>query len=135
MRLPFVSTAATIVLLANSPVFAQESIRVDVNLVTLSFSVRDLDNLTKDDFDLIEDTVPQKIAHFAAFRIEDTTSGPSHTLIASVLWEFAAASTNHKKSLLRMTIVFAWKDAWAILLAQVTPVASLNAEIIDPFKS
>ena len=50
--------------------FTQESIRVDVNLVTVSFSVRDangalVDNLTKDDFDLIEDAVPQKIAHFA----------------------------------------------------------------------
>jgi Ca-activated chloride channel homolog len=50
--------------------FAQDSIRVDVNLVTVSFSVRDpngalVDNLTKDDFDVIEDAVPQKIAHFA----------------------------------------------------------------------
>jgi Ca-activated chloride channel family protein len=48
----------------------QESIRVDVNLVTVAFSARDahgqlVDNLTKDDFDLFEDTVPQKIAHFA----------------------------------------------------------------------
>jgi Ca-activated chloride channel homolog len=49
---------------------AQESIRVDVNLVTVAFSVRDangalVDNLNKDDFEVIEDTVPQKIAHFA----------------------------------------------------------------------
>jgi len=51
-------------------VLAQDSIHVDVNLVTVSFFVRDangalVENLTKDDFDLIEDTVPQKIAHFA----------------------------------------------------------------------
>jgi Ca-activated chloride channel family protein len=50
--------------------WAQESIRVDVNLVNVTFSVRDangvlVDNLTKDDFEVLEDTVPQKIAHFA----------------------------------------------------------------------
>jgi Ca-activated chloride channel family protein len=49
---------------------AQESIRVDVNLVNVAFSVRDangalVDNLTKDDFEVVEDTVPQKIAYFA----------------------------------------------------------------------
>lgn len=49
---------------------AQESIRVDVNLVNVAFSVRDasgalVDNLTKDDFDVVEDAVPQKIAYFA----------------------------------------------------------------------
>ncbi len=49
---------------------AQESIRVDVNLVNVAFSVRDangalVDNLTKDDFEVIEDAVPQKIAYFA----------------------------------------------------------------------
>lgn len=48
----------------------QESIRVDVNLVNVAFSVRDangspIDNLTKDDFEVVEDTVPQKIAYFA----------------------------------------------------------------------
>jgi Ca-activated chloride channel family protein len=52
----------------------QESIRVDVNLVTVGFSARDsngalVDNLTKDDFEIVEDTVPQKIAYFA--RSED----------------------------------------------------------------
>ena len=49
---------------------AQESIRVDVNLVTVAFSVRDasgglVDNLTKDDFEVAEDAAPQKIAFFA----------------------------------------------------------------------
>jgi Ca-activated chloride channel family protein len=48
----------------------QESIQVDVNLVNVAFSVRDangalIDNLTKDDFEVVEDTVPQKIAYFA----------------------------------------------------------------------
>jgi len=60
----------------------------------------------------------------ASFRIEDTTAVPSHTFVASVLWEFAAASTDRSRSVLRMSIVMVWADeAWAIVLAQVTPVA------------
>jgi Ca-activated chloride channel family protein len=48
----------------------QESIRVDVNLVNVAFSVRDasgklIDDLTKDDFEVMEDAAPQKIAFFA----------------------------------------------------------------------
>jgi hypothetical protein len=60
----------------------------------------------------------------ASFHLEDTAAGPSHTFIASVLWEFAAASSEHSKSVLRMSIVLAWADEeWAIVLLQVTPVA------------
>jgi VWFA-related protein len=49
---------------------AQTTIRSDVNLVSVSFTVRDasgalVDNLTKDDFEVFEDAVPQKIAFFA----------------------------------------------------------------------
>jgi Ca-activated chloride channel family protein len=49
---------------------AQQAIKVDVKLVTVAFSVRDaqgglVDNLTKEDFEVDEDTVPQKIAYFA----------------------------------------------------------------------
>jgi Ca-activated chloride channel family protein len=49
---------------------AQDSIRVDVSLVTVAFSVRDVggglvDNLSKDDFEVVEDAAPQKIAFFA----------------------------------------------------------------------
>lgn len=52
------------------PVSAQNSIHSDVNLVSVSFTVRDgqgalVDNLTKADFDVFEDAVPQKIAFFA----------------------------------------------------------------------
>ena len=48
----------------------QQPIHVDVNLVNVSFTVRDargalVDNLTKDDFAVFEDAVPQKIAFFA----------------------------------------------------------------------
>jgi hypothetical protein len=60
----------------------------------------------------------------ASFRVEDTTDGPSDSFMASVLWEFAAASSEHSKSVLRMSIVLAWADEeWAIVLLQVTPVA------------
>jgi Ca-activated chloride channel homolog len=49
---------------------AQQSIKVDVNLVTVTFSVRDaggalVDGLTQDDFEIAEDSAPQKIAYFA----------------------------------------------------------------------
>jgi VWFA-related protein len=49
---------------------AQQSIKVDVNLVTVTFSVRDaggalVDGLTQDDFEIAEDAAPQKIAYFA----------------------------------------------------------------------
>jgi len=42
-----------------------ESIRVDVNLVNVAFSVRDaggslVDNLTADDFEVVEDAAPKK---------------------------------------------------------------------------
>jgi Ca-activated chloride channel homolog len=49
---------------------AQEPIRVAVNLVNVAFSVRDargalVDNLTKEDVEVYEDAVPQKISFFA----------------------------------------------------------------------
>ncbi len=48
----------------------QEPIRVNVNLVSVSFVARDargavVDNLSQDDVDLFEDAVPQKIAFFS----------------------------------------------------------------------
>jgi Ca-activated chloride channel family protein len=48
----------------------QPAYRADVHLVNISFSVRDrqgklLTNLTQDDFEVLEDGVPQKIAFFA----------------------------------------------------------------------
>ena len=50
--------------------FAQEPIRVQVNLVNIGFSVRDaggklVSELTQDDFEVFEDGAPQKIAFFA----------------------------------------------------------------------
>jgi Ca-activated chloride channel homolog len=62
-------TIAAISLMATN-LRAQESIKIDVNLVTVSFSVRDaagalVDGLTQDDFEVMEDSAPQKIAYFA----------------------------------------------------------------------
>jgi Ca-activated chloride channel family protein len=50
--------------------YSQEAVRVKVNLVNVSFSVRDargalVENLTKDDFEVLEDAVSQKIAFFS----------------------------------------------------------------------
>jgi len=66
MRYP---TLLTILLTALAGL-SQEPIRVKVNLVNVSFSVRDsrgalVENLTKDDFEVLEDAVPQKIAFFS----------------------------------------------------------------------
>jgi uncharacterized protein (TIGR02246 family) len=59
----------------------------------------------------------------AKFSVEDTTQGPSQTLVASVLWEFSAVSGTHSKSILRMSVVLAALGGeWLLLLAQVTPV-------------
>ena len=56
---------AVVVTLAGPAGLAQEAIRVDVNLATVAFTVRDangalVDNLTKDDFEIVEDTVPKR---------------------------------------------------------------------------
>ena len=59
----------------------------------------------------------------ARFFLEDTINGPSETVVASVLWEFAVVSGDHRKSMLRMSIVLARAgEEWAIVLAQVTPL-------------
>ena len=64
------SPALLLILLSAVVCFAQEPVRVQVNLVNVSFSVRDsrgslVENLTKDDFEVLEDAVPQKIAFFS----------------------------------------------------------------------
>jgi hypothetical protein len=75
----------------------------------------------------IEEGAETLLAPFAKknanFRMEDTIAGLSHTFVASVLWEFAAASVDRSKSVLRMSIVLAWADdEWAIVLLQMTPI-------------
>jgi len=59
----------------------------------------------------------------ASLLLEDITKGPSETCVASVLWEFAATSSDHSKSLLRMSIVLdSAGEEWRIVLMQLTPV-------------
>jgi VWFA-related protein len=52
------------------PASPQNPIKVDVNLVNVTFTARDtrgalIENLTKDDVEVFEDAVPQKIEFFA----------------------------------------------------------------------
>jgi hypothetical protein len=59
----------------------------------------------------------------ANFSLKGTAKGPSETFLASLLWEFAAASSDRSKSLLRMSIVLASTgEEWTIVLMQVTPL-------------
>lgn len=59
-----------------------------------------------------------------SFLLERTTKGPCETFVASVLWEFDAASSDRSKSLLRMSIVLASiGEEWKIVLMQLTPLA------------
>lgn len=65
--LPF---SAILFLVSGHDIVAQAPLRVDVNLVNVSFTVRDAngalaDKPVKDDFDVFEDGVPQKISFFA----------------------------------------------------------------------
>jgi Ca-activated chloride channel family protein len=69
-----------LILLAAGACAAQERIRVDVNLVSVGFSVRDargalVENLTKDDVEVFEDGVPQKVAFFARSQDVPLTLG------------------------------------------------------------
>jgi len=59
----------------------------------------------------------------ASLVLEGVAVGPSEAVVASVLWEFAAASGDRSKSMLRMSIVVAsYGEEWRIVLVQVTPV-------------
>ena len=60
----------TVVCLIPSLCLGQTAFRADVHLINVGFSVRDspgkfITNLTQDDFEVLEDGVPQKIAFFA----------------------------------------------------------------------
>src|SRR5215813_1802956 len=62
--------SAWLVVAVSVPAPAQQPIRSTVNLVNVAFTARDsrgalLDHLAKDDVEVFEDAVPQKIAFFA----------------------------------------------------------------------
>jgi len=60
----------------------------------------------------------------SSFVLEDTTNGPSETIVASVLWQLASAFADRSKSMLRMSIVLAptGEEWWVIVLVQVTRI-------------
>jgi Ca-activated chloride channel family protein len=63
-------SALLLTMFAAAACFSQEPLRVKVNLVSVSFSVRDsrgalVEDLTRDDVEVLEDAVPQKIAFFS----------------------------------------------------------------------
>jgi len=69
-----------ILLFTGCVAWAQENIQVDVKLVNVAFSVKDsrgllIDNLTKDDFEISEDAVPQKVSFFARSQDVPLTLG------------------------------------------------------------
>jgi Ca-activated chloride channel family protein len=62
--------ASLLVILGSGLAFSQEPIHVAVNLVNVAFSVRDtrgalVENLAKEDVEILEDAVPQKTSFFA----------------------------------------------------------------------
>jgi Ca-activated chloride channel family protein len=70
MRLVSVPAILLWAALPTLPIFAQRPIRVNVSLVNVAFVARGangspIENLTKDDVDLYEDAVPQRIEFFA----------------------------------------------------------------------
>src|SRR5712664_3320340 len=122
-------------------VLAQDSIHVDVNLVTVSFFVRDangalVENLTKDDFDLIEDTVPQKISVFAKSTDVPLTLG----LIVDASGSQEHFSKKHEKDLeVFLKRVLGPKDRVFLLcfgnhLRLVSDLTQSGSEVIERLK-
>ena len=66
--------------LKEEPLHAGETLKVNVNLVSLYFTVHDkhgllIPHLTKDDFNILEDKAPQKIKNFTAETDQPLTLG------------------------------------------------------------
>jgi Ca-activated chloride channel family protein len=130
--------ALLLILLAAVGCFSQEPIRVKVNLVNVSFSVRDsrgalVDNLTKDDFEVLEDAVPQKIAFFSRSSDVPLTLG----LIVDASGSQEHYSKQHKHDLeVFLQDVLGPKDRAFMLffgnhLRLVSDFAQSSAEILD----
>ena len=118
--------------------FSQEAIRVNVNLVNVSFSIRDsrgalVDNLTKDDFEVLEDAVPQKIAFFSRSSDVPLTLG----LIVDASGSQEHYSKQHKHDLeVFLQNVLGPKDRAFMLcfgnhLRLVSDLTQSSAEILD----
>jgi Ca-activated chloride channel homolog len=125
-------------LLAATSCFSQEPIRVKVDLVNVSFSVRDsrgalVDNLTKDDFEVLEDAVPQKITFFSRSSDVPLTLG----LIVDASGSQEHYSKQHKHDLeVFLQDVLGPKDRAFMLcfgnhLRLVSDFTQSSAEILD----
>jgi Ca-activated chloride channel family protein len=130
--------ALLLILLATVNSVSQEPIRVKVNLVNVSFSVRDsrgalVDNLTKDDFEVLEDAVPQKIAFFSRSSDVPLTLG----LIVDASGSQEHYSKQHKHDLeVFLQDVLGPKDRAYMLcfgnhLRLVSDFTQSSAEILD----
>jgi len=89
-----------LVILGSGLAFSQEPIHVAVNLVNVAFSVRDtrgalVENLAKEDVEILEDAVPQKISFFAKSTEVPLTLG----LIVDVSGSQDHFSKQHKHDL------------------------------------
>src|ERR1700722_17361122 len=132
---------AVVVTLAGAAGSAQEAIRVDVNLAIVTFTVRDgngalVDNLTKDDFEIVEDTVPQKIAYFS--RSADIPLTLGLIVDASGSQEHFAKAHHHDLQSFLKDVLKAARRAFLIGFANhirlVSDFTSSSGEILDELK-
>jgi len=130
--------ALLLTLLAAVTCSSQEPVRVQVNLVNVSFSVRDsrgalVENLTKDDFEVLEDAVPQKIAFFLRSSDVPLTLG----LIVDASGSQDHFSKQHKHDLeVFLQDVLGQKDRAFMLcfgnhLRLVSDLTQASAQILD----
>ena len=124
--------------------FCQEPIRVDVHLINVAFSVLDargnfVNNLGQDDFEVLEDNVPQKISFFAR-----ASEIPLHLGLAA---DFSGSQANsikphHKDLQIFLKTVVSHRDdvfllcfASRLRLAQdVTSDTALIVDGVDDFE-
>lgn len=132
------SFALLLTLFAAIGCFSQEPFRVKVNLVNVSFSVRDargalVDNLSKDDFEVLEDAVAQKISFFSRSSDVPLTLG----LIVDASGSQEHYSKQHKHDLeVFLQDVLGPKDRAFMLcfgnhLRLVSDLTQSSAEILD----
>jgi Ca-activated chloride channel homolog len=132
---------AVVAILGGGLCFGQEPIHVAVNLVNVAFSVRDargalVENLTKEDVEVLEDAVPQKISFFAKSQDVPLTLG----LIVDVSGSQDHFSKQHEQDLeVFLKEVLGPKDrAFLVTFANhirlISDFSPSGAEIIERMK-
>ncbi|MBZ5625903.1 MAG: VWA domain-containing protein [Acidobacteriia bacterium] len=126
------------------PCVAQTPFRVDVQLVNVGFSVRDaggklVSNLTLDDFEVLEDGVPQRIAFFARSMEVPLNLG----LVVDISGSQGAFVKQHHKDLKTfLTEVLTERDrafllcfaAHPRLVTEYSPSAKFLADALEGFQ-